>query len=131
MKISYQWLKDYVNLPSEISPEEVARKLTFAGLEVEGLTNLAEGLDKVVVGEILERQKHPNADRLSLTKINVGTGTALNIVCGAQNIAAGQKIPVALVGARIPNGLEIKAAEIRKVPSQGMLCSLEELKFPK
>jgi phenylalanyl-tRNA synthetase beta chain len=131
MKISYQWLKDYVNLPAELSPEEIARKLTFSGLEVEGLTNLARGLEKVVVGQILERNKHPNADRLSLTKIDVGTGTPLNIVCGAQNIKAGQKVPVALIGAKIPNGLEIKAAEIRKVPSQGMLCSLDELQFPK
>lgn len=131
MKISLQWLKDYVNIPADISPEEVARKLTFAGLEVEGLTNLAQGLEKVVVGQILERNKHPNADRLSLTKIDVGTGTPLSIVCGAQNIAAGQKIPVAMIGAKIPNGLEIKATEIRKVPSQGMLCSLDELLFPK
>jgi len=131
MKISYQWLKDYVNVPAEVSPEEIARKLTFAGLEVEALTNLARGLEKVVVGQILERNKHPNADRLSLTSIDVGTGTPLSIVCGAQNIKAGQKIPVALIGAKIPNGLEIKAAEIRKVPSQGMLCSLEELQFPK
>lgn len=131
MKISYQWLKDYVNIPAEISPEEVARKLTFAGLEIEGLTNLAKGLEKVVVGQILERNKHPNADRLSVTKIDIGSGTPLNIVCGAQNIKAGQKIPVALIGAKIPNGMEIKAAEIRKVPSQGMLCSLDELQFPK
>ncbi len=131
MKISYQWLKDFVNLPAEISPDEIASKLTFAGLEVESLTNLAKGLEKIVVGQILERNKHPNADRLSLTKIDVGTGTPLSIVCGAQNIAAGQKIPVALIGAKIPNGLEIKAAEIRKVASQGMLCSLEELLFPK
>ncbi len=131
MKISYQWLKDYISLPAEVSPEEIARKLTFAGLEVEGLTNLAAGLDKVVVGQILERNKHPNADRLSVTKIDIGSGEPLAIVCGAQNIKAGQKIPVALIGAKIPNGLEIKAAEIRKVPSQGMLCSLDELQFPK
>jgi len=131
MKISYQWLKDYVKLPNEATPEEIAKKLTFSGLEVEALTNMAQGLEKVVVGQILERNKHPNADRLSLTKIDVGSGTPLSIVCGAQNIAAGQKIPVALIGAKIPNGLEIKAAEIRKVPSQGMLCSLDELQFPK
>jgi phenylalanyl-tRNA synthetase beta chain len=131
MKISYQWLKDYISLPAEITPEEIAKKLTFSGLEVEGLSNLARGLEKVVVGQILERNKHPNADRLSVTKIDVGTGTPLAIVCGAQNIAVGQKIPVALIGAKIPNGLDIKAAEIRKVPSQGMLCSLDELQFPK
>jgi phenylalanyl-tRNA synthetase beta chain len=131
MKISYQWLKDYIKLPPEATPQEIAKRLTFSGLEVEGLTDMGRGLEKVVVGQILERNKHPNADRLSLTKIDVGTGTPLSIVCGAQNIAAGQKIPVALIGAKIPNGLEIKAAEIRKVPSQGMLCSLDELQFPK
>jgi len=131
MKISYSWLKDYIKLPPEVTAEEVARRLTFSGLEVEGLTSMGKGLEKVVVGQILERNKHPNADRLSVTKIDVGTGTPLNIVCGAQNIAAGQKIPVALIGAKIPNGMEIKAAEIRKVPSQGMLCSLDELQFPK
>lgn len=131
MKISFQWLKDYVALPAEITPDEVARKLTFAGLEVEAVTSLAKGFDKVVVGQILERNKHPQADRLSLTKIDVGTGTPLEIVCGAQNIAAGQKIPVATIGAVIPNGLEIKPAKIRGVPSQGMLCSLDELLLPK
>ena len=131
MKISFNWLKDYVTLPPEATPEEVAKKLTFAGLEIEGVHPLAKGFDKVVVGQILERNKHPQADRLSLTKIDVGTGTPLEIVCGAQNIAAGQKIPVATIGAVIPNGLEIKPAKIRGVPSQGMLCSLDELLLPK
>jgi phenylalanyl-tRNA synthetase beta chain len=131
MKISFNWLKEYVSLPAEVGPAEVAKKLTFAGLEVEAVTSLAKGFDKVVVGQILERNKHPQADRLSLTKIDVGTGAPLEIVCGAQNIAAGQKIPVATVGAVIPNGLEIKPAKIRGVPSQGMLCSLDELLLPK
>jgi phenylalanyl-tRNA synthetase beta chain len=131
MKISFNWLKDYVTLAPEVTAEEVARKLTFAGLEVEAVTSLAKGFNKVVVGQILERNKHPQADRLSLTKIDVGTGVPLEIVCGAQNIAAGQKIPVATVGAVIPNGLEIKPAKIRGVPSQGMLCSLDELLLPK
>ncbi|RZA06522.1 MAG: phenylalanine--tRNA ligase subunit beta, partial [Proteobacteria bacterium] len=131
MKISFLWLKEYVALAPEITPEEVAQKLTFAGLEIEAVTSLAKGFDKVVVGEILERGKHPGADRLSLTKIDIGTGTPLEIVCGAQNIAAGQRIPVATIGAHLPNGLEIKPAKIRGVPSQGMLCSLDELKLPK
>ena len=131
MKISFQWLKEYVELPANITAEEVAHKLTFAGLEVEAITSMAKGFDKVYVGQILERGKHPGADRLSLTKIDIGTGTPLEIVCGAQNIAAGQKIPVATVGANLPNGMEIKPAKIRGVPSQGMLCSLEELVLPK
>lgn len=131
MKISTLWLKEYVALPAEVTPAELAQKLTFAGLEIEAVTSLAAGLDKVVVGQILERKQHPNADRLSLTLIDVGGPEKLEIVCGAQNIKAGQKIPVAMVGAKIPNGLEIKPAKIRGVPSQGMLCSLDELLFPK
>jgi phenylalanyl-tRNA synthetase beta chain len=131
MKVSLQWLNEYVSLPGGASPEEIAGKLTFAGLEVEAVESLARGLEKVVVGEILERNQHPNADRLSLTRIDVGTAEKLEIVCGAQNIKAGQKIPVAMVGAVIPNGLEIKPAKIRGVASQGMLCSLDELLFPK
>lgn len=131
MKVSLAWLKDYVNLPATATAEELAQKLTFAGLEIEGLTALNQGFAKVVVGQILERKQHPNADRLSLTTIDVGLPEKLSIVCGAQNIKPGQKIPVAMIGAKIPNGLEIKAAEIRKVPSQGMLCSLDELLLPK
>ncbi len=131
MKISFLWLKEYVNLPADVSVEALAEKLTFAGLEVEGVTSLAKGLEQVVVGKILERNPHPNADRLSLTRIDVGGSEILEIVCGAQNIKAGQRIPVALVGAVIPNGLAIKPAKIRGVPSQGMLCSLDELLLPK
>ncbi len=134
MKISLQWLKDYLDL--SVGAEEIANKLTFAGFEVEAVNGLGKGLEKVFVGEILERKQHPNADRLSLCSINVGKalspdGAPLEIVCGAQNIKAGQKIPVATLGAHLPNGLEIKAAKIRGVASSGMLCSLDELKFPK
>ncbi|MGE3262794.1 MAG: phenylalanine--tRNA ligase subunit beta [Bacteriovoracia bacterium] len=131
MKISYQWLKEYVSLPPEATPQEIAHRLTFAGLEVEALESLAKGLEKVVVGQILERKQHPNADRLSLTVIDVGGPAKLEIVCGAQNIAAGQKIPVAMIGAHLPNGMDIKAAKIRNVASSGMLCSLDELMLPK
>lgn len=131
MKISLEWLKEYVNLPATVTAAELADKLTFAGLEVEGIEVQSKGLDKVVVGQIVERNQHPNADRLSLTKIDVGQKDLLEIVCGAQNIKAGQKVPVAMVGAVIPNGLEIKPAKIRNVPSQGMLCSLDELLLPK
>ena len=86
-------------------------------------------LRSVVVGEILEIEKHPNADRLQVTKVSVNSdqGTALQIVCGAPNITVGQKVPVALVGAKLPNGLEIKEAEIRGVKSFGMLCASDEL----
>jgi phenylalanyl-tRNA synthetase beta chain len=131
MKVSVAWLKEYVNLPFSATVNELAEKLTFAGLEIEEVRELNKGFEKIVVGQILERKQHPNADRLSLTTIDVGGAEKLQIVCGAQNIKAGQKIPVAMIGAKIPNGLEIKAAEIRKVPSQGMLCSLDELLLPK
>jgi phenylalanyl-tRNA synthetase beta chain len=130
LKISLNWLKDFINLSAEVTAEEIASKLTFAGFEVESVAPQGAGLENVVVGEILERNRHPNADRLSLTKINVGAETHLEIVCGAQNIAAGQKIPVALVGAKLPNGLEIKASKIRGSASEGMLCSLDELCLP-
>src|SRR3990167_6943129 len=117
MKISLSWLKDYVELPEGTTPEEIARRLTLSGYEVEAMKKQAEGLDKVFVGELLEVKQHPNADKLSLTKVSVGnalgTGAVLGVVCGARNIAVGQKIPVATVGAVIPNGLEIKAAKIR------------------
>lgn len=133
MKISLSWLKEYVDLPAGLAPEELARRLTFAGFEVEAIQRQADGLDKVFVGELLEVKQHPNADRLSLTKVNVGdalgTGEILGIVCGAKNIKVGQKVPVATVGAVIPNGLEIKASKIRGEPSAGMLCSPAELKI--
>ena len=131
MKISFKWLQEFIDLPSNITPEMVADKLTFSGIEVEEILRQDKGLEKVVIGEILERTQHPNADRLSLTKINIGANEPLSIVCGAQNIKVGQKIPVATIGAQLPNGIEIKAAKIRNVASQGMLCSLDELCLPK
>ena len=118
MKISLNWLNEYVKLPESLALEEIVQRLTFAGFEVEAVKALGKGLEKVVVGQILERKQHPNADRLSLCTINTGS-EELQIVCGAQNIKAGQKIPVALVGALLPNGIEIKAAKIRGVASSG------------
>lgn len=98
MKISLEWLKEYVHLPREVTATEIAHRLTFAGFEVESVKRLDEGLEKVFVGQILERKRHPNADRLSLCTIDVGAalspaGEKLEIVCGAQNIQAGQKNP--------------------------------------
>jgi phenylalanyl-tRNA synthetase beta chain len=132
MKISYQWLKEYL----EFSPETEAlgEELTAVGLEVEGIESYRSvpfSLKGVVTGEVKSCVKHPDADRLSLTKVDVGTGDWLDIVCGAPNVAAGQKVLVATVGTRLPDGkggfFEIKEARIRGAASQGMICAEDEL----
>jgi phenylalanyl-tRNA synthetase beta chain len=124
MKVSLNWLKDYVEI--RMDPKDLAHLLTMAGLEVEGATSVGEGFDQVVVAEILSIRRHPNADRLSLVEAKTHQGS-YSIVCGATNIKAGQKVPLALVGARLPNGVEIKRSKIRGVQSEGMLCSEIEL----
>lgn len=131
MKISYNWLKEYVN--SDKSPEEIARILTDTGLEVEGIHKIESvkgGLEGVVIGEVVTCEKHPDADRLKVTTVNVGT-EELQIVCGAPNVAAGQKVVVATVGTTLyPNPEEpfkIKKSKIRGVESVGMLCAEDEL----
>ena len=132
MTISYKWLSEY--LPEQIDPERLSRILTSIGLEVESLEKFEEvkgGLKGLVIGEVLTCEKHPNADKLSLTTVNTGTGTPLNIVCGAPNVAAGQKVVVAPVGAIIYpiNGepLTMKVAKIRGSESQGMICAEDEI----
>jgi len=132
MKISYNWLKNYVD--TEAAPEEVAKILTSAGLEVEGIEEVEEipgGLAGVVVGEVLECGKHPNADKLSITKVCIGDGEPLQIVCGAPNVAAGQRVLVATIGTKLSfsDGSEvtIKRNKIRGVESFGMICSEDEL----
>ncbi len=124
MKVSLNWLKDYVEI--RMDWKELTHLLTMAGLEVEGATSTGDGLDKVVVAEIQSVQRHPNADRLSLVEVKTHEDT-FSIVCGATNIKPGQKVPLALVGARLPNGIEIKRSKIRGVLSEGMLCSAIEL----
>jgi phenylalanyl-tRNA synthetase beta chain len=124
MKISLKWLSDYVKLPP--SPDEVARRLTMAGLEVEGMHKPGAGLEGVVVARIVESTQHPNADKLSVTKIDAG-GEPLQVVCGAKNYKVGDLVPLATVGTRLPNGVEIKRAALRGVDSHGMLCSSKEL----
>jgi phenylalanyl-tRNA synthetase beta chain len=126
MYISYNWLKDFVKIPAKIKPADLAAELTNHTVEVEGLINQAEQFNKVVVGRILEIQPHPNADRLRLTVVDVKT-KKLNIVCGAPNIVVGQLVPVALVGAKLPNGSEIQESVIRGEKSSGMLCAKDEL----
>lgn len=125
MRIPYNWLKEYIDL--ELSPEELAESLTHAGIEVEAVERFAEIPARVVVGEIATLAPHPHNSRLSVAGVDPGSGRLLNIVCGAPNIAAGQKVPLALPGAVLPGRGRIEAAELYGVISEGMLCSGEEL----
>ncbi|HRZ95604.1 MAG TPA: phenylalanine--tRNA ligase subunit beta [Candidatus Moranbacteria bacterium] len=125
MKYSYNWLKELSG--TKKMPEKVMEDLTFHSFEVEGLEKGEINIPGVIVGKILEIKKHPNADKLQLLKVDVGAGSALNIVCGAWNIKAGDKVPVALVDTNLSNGMKIKEAEIRGEKSFGMLCAEDEL----
>lgn len=124
MIYSYNWLKELSQ--TKKTPEELADEITMHSFEIEGMEKVERNFDGFVVGEILELAQHPNADRLQLTKVSVGR-KVLDIVCGARNISVGDKVPVALVGTKLPNGLEIKEAEIRGQKSFGMLCAEDEL----
>jgi phenylalanyl-tRNA synthetase beta chain len=124
MPVSYRWLQDFVDLPE--GPDETLRRLTAAGVPAEGVRRVGEGISQVVVGHLLEVGRHPNADRLSLTKVSDGK-SVLNVVCGAKNIAPGQKVPLARVGATLPGGITLKPTKIRGVESEGMMCSAREL----
>ena len=124
MKFSENWLRTYVN-PS-LSSEELGHVLTMAGLEVEALETVAPPFDKIVIAEVKTVTKHPDADRLNVCEVDAGRGALLQIVCGAANVAAGLKVPCALVGATLPQ-LSIKQAKVRGVESFGMLCSEQEL----
>ncbi|MBL7710658.1 MAG: phenylalanine--tRNA ligase subunit beta [Chitinophagaceae bacterium] len=132
MTISYKWLSEY--LPVTVEPERLSRILTSIGLEVESMDNYEEvkgGLKGLLIGEVLTTEKHPNADKLTLTTVNIGTGEPLQIVCGAPNVAAGQKVVVAPVGTTIypatGDPLTMKVAKIRSVESYGMICAEDEI----
>lgn len=126
MNISLSWLKDFVNIPKSLSPEELGLKLTMHTVEIEGVMKEADKYKNIIVGKILEIKKHPNADKLQLAKVDIGS-KELRIVCGAPNIKVGQLVPVALVGSILPNGLEIKEVEVRGEKSEGMMCAEDEL----
>lgn len=126
MKVSYKWLGEYVDL-SGVTPQQLADKLTRGGVEVDAVEPLDKGVEQVVVGRVLECERHPDADKLNVCKVDTGTGETLQIVCGAKNVAAGQHVPVALVGASLPGGVRIKRTKLRGVESQGMICSGQEL----
>ena len=124
MQFSESWLRSLVN-PS-LSSEELSHLLTMAGLEVEEMKPVAAAFDKVVVAQVLTKDKHPDADRLNVLTVNVGQTEPLTIVCGAGNVTVGMKAPCALVGAKLP-GIEIKQAKVRGIASFGMMCSEKEL----
>jgi phenylalanyl-tRNA synthetase beta chain len=124
MQFSEHWLREFVNPP--LTSAELAHSLTMAGLEVEALQNVAPAFGGVVVAQVLAVDKHPDADKLKLCRVDAGQGDTLQIVCGAPNVEAGMKVPCALVGAELP-GMKIKAAKVRGVESFGMLCSAREL----
>ncbi|WP_369788446.1 phenylalanine--tRNA ligase subunit beta [Rouxiella sp. WC2420] len=125
MKFSELWLREWVN--PAINSEALSEQITMAGLEVDGVEAVAGAFHGVVVGEVVECGQHPNADKLRVTKINVGGDRLLDIVCGAPNCRQGLKVAVATVGAVLPGDFKIKAAKLRGEPSEGMLCSFSEL----
>ena len=129
MRISLNWLQELVEL--KLNPEDLAETLTMAGFEVEDIEDRNTWANGVVIGKVVQREQHPNADKLSVCQVDVGKGENLNIVCGAANVRADIYVPVATVGTCLPNkDLKIKPAKLRGVPSQGMICSLEELGLP-
>ena len=132
MKISNNWLKEYIN--TDLKTDKIGEFLTDIGLEVEGIEkfeSIKGSLEGIVVGKVLTCEKHPNADKLSKTTVDLGKGKVVNIVCGAPNVAAGQTVPVATIGTKIyakdGSSFEIKEAKIRGEVSQGMICAEDEL----
>ncbi|MBA3705648.1 MAG: phenylalanine--tRNA ligase subunit beta, partial [Bacteroidetes bacterium] len=132
MKISYNWLKEYVK--TDLPAEETGKLLTDCGLEVESIEKVETvkgGLKGMVVGEVKTKEKHPDADRLSVTTVDIGIGALLNIVCGASNVVAGQKVVIATIGAMLypttGEPFEIKKSKIRGQLSEGMICAEDEI----
>jgi phenylalanyl-tRNA synthetase beta chain len=125
VRVPLSWLREFVDF--DLTPERLAERLTLLGMEVKGIDRWGADWRNVVVGELLSVEKHPRADRLSLTRVTVGSGEPLDIVCGATNIAAGQRVPVALPGAVLPGDRRIERTEKMGVVSNGMLCSGDEL----
>jgi phenylalanyl-tRNA synthetase beta chain len=125
MKFSVNWLREFVDLPKKA--EEIAELLTRAGVETENIETRGAKIDKVIASQITAASRHPNADRLTVCEVDDGSGIKRRIVCGATNYKVGDKVPLALPGAKLPNGLEIKKSQLRGVESEGMLCSPIEL----
>jgi len=125
MKFSVNWLREFVDLPKD--PEEIAGLLTRAGVETGNIETHGAKIDKVIVSQITASSRHPNADRLTVCEVDDASGTKRQVVCGATNYKVGDKVPLALPGAKLPNGTEIRETKLRGVESQGMLCSPIEL----
>ena len=127
MKVSYDWLNEYLDL--DVEPRDLAEKIARTSVDINDVYSLSDGLKKLVVGEVETCEPHPDSDHLHVCSVNVGEEEPLQIVCGAPNVAAGQKVIVALNGARIANNQKIKRGKIRGVESNGMLCALQEIGF--
>ena len=125
MKFSVNWLREFVDLPK--NPEEIAELLTRAGIETKNIETRGAKIDKVIVSQITASSRHPNADRLTVCEVDDGSGMKRQIVCGATNYKVGDKVPLALPGAKLPNGTEIRNSKLRGVESEGMLCSPIEI----
>ncbi|PUU89411.1 MAG: phenylalanyl-tRNA synthetase beta chain, partial [Halanaerobium sp.] len=126
MQISYNWLKKYIDI--NFTPEDLSEKLTMAGLEVEGVEYLGEGLEDIVIAKIEEIKEHPDADKLVICMVKTAADEELiPVVTGAPNVEAGQLVPFAAVGTTLPNGMKIEEVELRGQLSQGMICSKDEL----
>ncbi|MFC4776989.1 phenylalanine--tRNA ligase subunit beta [Paenibacillus sp. GCM10023252] len=126
MKVSYKWLNEYIDVAG-FSAEELAERMTRGGIEIDVVESRNKGVTGVVVGYVKSKEKHPDADKLNVCKVDVGTGEELQIVCGAKNVDAGQRVPVAVIGSILPGDFKIKRAKLRGVESQGMICSAKEL----
>ena len=127
MQVSIKWLNDYIKFDE--TAEELADKYTMSGVPVENVIRADAGLDKVVTGRIEKLEAHPDSDHLQVCQMNVGGSGLIQIITGAQNVKEGQIVPVAMIGASLPNGLHIKKGKLRGLPSNGMLCSAEELRM--
>lgn len=126
MYISLNWLRDYVNIPRSLTPEELGLKLTMHTVEIDAVMKEADKYQGVVVGRVQEIKNHPNADKLKLVKVDIGE-KLLEVVCGADNYKVSDMVPVAMVGTTLPNGVELQAAKIRGISSAGMMCAEDEL----
>ncbi|MGE7666130.1 phenylalanine--tRNA ligase subunit beta [Ureibacillus composti] len=126
MLVSLNWLKQYVDIEG-LAPQELAEKITRSGIEVDAVIDRSQGMTNIVVGYVVSKEKHPDADKLNVCQVEVGEGDVRQIICGAPNVDAGQKVIVALPGARLPGGIKIKKAKMRGQESNGMICSLQEL----
>ena len=125
MKFALSWLQDWVE--TSLSPAQLAERITLAGLEVDSIELDGEGLDGVVVAEVLSFRRHPDADRLNVCSVSAGDGEPIEVVCGAPNVTTGMKTPLAVPGTRLPNGVKLRRSKIRGVVSNGMLCSAVEI----